>query len=415
MQDSDTTTKPLVESKRKRVRRKPPATKPKPKRPTKIDKDGRERPDFSMFYRKKKRAIPTGPKPKRYVRVWVLKASVIRWLFFGPLAMILFERFLGKVIGLNDVQDAVYQQMGIEIWQLPPEPTEIIGQVPDIINLTATPHATCPSGQHRMMSVDNMQHLLPDNRKIPKFVHQTFNTRCLTENFFRACYKWAFRRYTYRFHDNDALMRVLGTRMPEFPHLSMLLKSECLTPELRMGLWKFVTLWIWGGIVADLNSLPIRFDADTIMNSDEGYFLITPNDPNRLSTTIMAVSPRHPLMYYAVQHSILNILNMVPGRTYEVNELVGEGALEKALTDFRGKKSLRSSQMLTYGTIQGTHERSIRIGGTLGEEEAMVSTLFPDHTLLNQELQKSGRSWATDVTGMSCLAYSNLMKLGKPH
>lgn len=317
---------------------------------------------------------------KRFRQVKVVRPYVIRLIFLVPLCIILLERYLGLVISLDDVSDLYNEQLGIEPWQFPPPTIERIGQVPDIINLTFSPHHRCPDGQQRMMSVHNPQHLGETYRKIPRYVHQTSFSKCLPNQLFRASVRWAFRRYTYRFHDMEAVMRVLNTKFPEFPRLTLLTGSDCLSPPMKVGLWKFLTLWLWGGIYADLNSVPVRFNGTTITNDDDGFFLLQPGNSGNLSSSVMAVSPRHPLMYYAVQHTISNIMRIQPGELYNPQEVFGDGVLQQAYRDFVKRRSRPRTNETFHRevgrVVLGKHDRFIRIAETFGEDEKYIARIF---------------------------------------
>ena len=58
---------------------------------------------------------------------------------------------------------------------------------------------------------------------------------------------------------------------------------------------------------ADIDFLPHKFSLVTISPSDDA-FLVIDSDTNMLSTKLMAVSPRHPIMYYAVQQMLMSML-----------------------------------------------------------------------------------------------------------
>ena len=66
--------------------------------------------------------------------------------------------------------------------------------------------------------------------KIPKLIHQTGKRRCLTRNFDQMTSQWKsrFQGYSYYFHDDDALNRLLDMEFPEFPHLRTILRN-CVT------------------------------------------------------------------------------------------------------------------------------------------------------------------------------------------
>ena len=89
-----------------------------------------------------------------------------------------------------------------------------------------------------------------------------------------------------------------------------------------------------GGLYIDLNQYPTNFNETTIRFSDDGFFLLD-SEAKWLTTKIMAVSPRHPLMYYAVQHSINNLLRIRNDRFVDPHVIIGEENLHRALIDFQ--------------------------------------------------------------------------------
>ncbi len=351
------------------------------------------------------------PGQKRYRRVIVLRPCVIRLVFLVPIAVLAIERYLGFIISLDDVKDVYYDQMGIDPWDLQSTTTktEKISKVGDIANLTYTPPIQCPSGQRRMMSAHNPHLHGLDYRKIPNIIHQMANTRCLTRNFERAAIQWAFRRYSYYFHDRNAVERLVYSDFPEFPQLK-LLNDFCLEPVLSFGLWKYLVLWSHGGIVADLNTFPTQFNATTVSNEDDGFFLLE-EDSDTISTKVMAVSPRHPLMYYAIQHAMSNILHMQPKVVYHSREVVGEGALNQAMTDF-----LRSSTkhrlwkkdkelLIQEGMLEGMYGRTIRIGGRMSRtDQGIVTHIFISSAREQREFGKIGmKSLEQIIAGSNCV------------
>ncbi len=57
------------------------------------------------------------------------------------------------------------------------------------------------------------------DRKIPKIIHMTSKTRCVTDPFVRNINKWRFDDYSYFLHDDEAVNRLLDRVFVEFPLL----------------------------------------------------------------------------------------------------------------------------------------------------------------------------------------------------
>jgi len=346
------------------------------------------------------------PRPKSvHVRTMVVRPCVIRMVFLLPLAIIVLERYLDTVFSLDDVREVYYFQMGID--------TELQIQrihVPrNLANLTHTGLIQCPRDQRRMMMVDNPQFNDLHERKIPSIVHQSSKTRCLTRKFDRASLQWALRKSSYYIHDEDAVKRLVFSEFPEFPQLA-LLSRDCVAESILFGIWKYLVLWTYGGIFADLNSYPSHFNLSTLNADDDGFFLFA-GAREALTTTIMAVSPRHPVMYYAVQRSLSNILRMQPKSFYDPQTVVGDDVLNEAVKDFlylpQTHRAFGKEEKIhvSEGLLNGINARSIRIAGRLSDDGgAIVSPIFITPEGRQRELEKIGmKNWEMPVIGSSCL------------
>jgi hypothetical protein len=322
-----------------------------------------------------------------------------------PLAVLVLERYLDTVFSLDDVIEVYYDQMGID----PELQMQRIHEPRDLANLTYTGRIQCPVGQRRMMMAHNPQFYGLDDRRIPAIVHQASKTRCLTRSFDRASLRWALRKSSYYIHDSIAVKRLVFSEFPEFPQLA-LLSEDCVAESILFGLWRYLVLWTYGGILADLNSYPNHFNLTTLNANDDGFFLL--GDPTQtLSTIIMAVSPRHPVMYYAVQRSLSNILRMQQELAYDPRTVVGNFVLTQAVKDFLRRSGTRNvfrrdeDVRLSEGLLLGIHDRSIRIAGRLSDDDgAIVTPIFISPAGRQKEFDKIGmKDWDKPVIGSSCL------------
>ena len=346
------------------------------------------------------------PRPKTvYRRTVIFRPCVVRMVFFLPLAILVLERYLDTVFSLDDVRDVYYDQMGID----PEFKVQRINEPRDLANLTYTGMIQCPVGQRRMMVAHNPQFSGIDGRRIPAIVHQASKTRCLTRSFDRASLKWSLRKSSYYIHDEHAVKRLITSEFLEFPHLA-LISVDCISESILFGLWTYLVLWTYGGIFADLNSYPNQFNLTTLKDDDDGLFLLG-DTPETLSTIIMAVSPRHPVMYYAVQRSLSNILLMHQNVTYDPSTLVGEFVLNQAVKDFLRASGTHHTFRkdkdigLSEGLFRGVHDRSIRIAGRLSADDgAIVTPIFISPAVRRKEYDKIGmKNWEKPVVGTNCL------------
>jgi len=180
---------------------------------------------------------------------------------------------------------------------------------------------------------------------------------------------------------------------------------------LRIELWKFLNLWVFGGLYVDLGLLPMKFTPTTIKNDDDGLFVID-SDTGLLSTTIMAVSPHHPIIFYAVQHLISNIM-MVESSSSSLpssnnNSMTGSFVLNQAFHTFqqnqqKGQHKVQGDlSFLSPGLFHGAMNRSIRVvaDGLNNEDSklALVMPIFSSQQEKQIEFQKMGIIRAANET-----------------
>lgn len=130
----------------------------------------------------------------------------------------------------------------------------------------------------------------------------------------------------------------------------------------------------------DLDFLPMKFNPTTIDRYDDGFLLIDP-DTQMLSTKLMAVSPRHPIMYYAIHQLLLNILleessSSVVGTTSTIARensteyeggISGSSILTQAFRMFQeGYKVEGGSSNISPGVFQGVVNRTVRVVASSG-------------------------------------------------
>jgi mannosyltransferase OCH1-like enzyme len=150
-------------------------------------------------------------------------------------------------------------------------------------------------------------------RKIPRIIHQTVKSRCVTRDVADAVKVWQGgfdATHSYYIHDDAAVMRLLlqqKEHFPEFPHLSLIADRCLVHGTLKADLWRYLILYLYGGIYADIDAVPAKFHGETsIPASYDSYFVI--EQYHLLSQWFIAVSPKHPLMFYAVQKCLQNLL-----------------------------------------------------------------------------------------------------------
>jgi hypothetical protein len=341
-------------------------------------------------------------------------STIIRVLYIAPLSILLLERLwipleYGNITGYLDVEKTATSRtsklpLPFLDWnwnEFPPleKLTESYNwkiMCPAKTELLADVHVHAP-----VVSQSQSQSL--SERRIPKIIHQTARSRCVTPAFATITNKWKFPGWSYYFHDDDAMNRLL-LRMdfPEFPHLKLILRNCVTNGTLKADLWRYLVLWVYGGVYADFDSAPNDFSADTIDPTDDGWFVV--EQYHILSQWFMAVSPRHPLMYYAIHHSLLNLLEAEDTQQIGAHLKTGPHALHRAFMDFRkdagilvdplgtGKKPVGS------GTFSGTHNRTITVVGVGENENEFVQRLAVDPIVRQKAYRTMGMTHFSKYT-----------------
>ena len=80
--------------------------------------------------------------------------------------------------------------------------------------------------------------LFSGNRKIPRIVHQTARSRCVTKKFYDVAQSWVLGDdWAHYFHSDDAIDRLFQQDWPEFPHLRTVLACIDGKGTLKADLW----------------------------------------------------------------------------------------------------------------------------------------------------------------------------------
>ena len=211
---------------------------------------------------------------------------------------------------------------------------------------------------------------VPSKSRIPRIIHQTSKSRCITKNLSNSVSTWkALDDYAYCFHDDDDIRNFFNSR-----DWSMFFPFKHMLPCIKYGavlsdIWRYLFLWEFGGIYADLDSATNQFNSTTISPDDDAFFIIERD--GLLSQYFMAVSPRHPLMYYAIQRTILALLREFDTGNVNAGYVSGPRALHEAFMHFLWDQGTRMEHeevkphpVDTPGLYMGTDNRTILLVGT---------------------------------------------------
>ncbi|KAI2503791.1 glycosyltransferase [Fragilaria crotonensis] len=172
------------------------------------------------------------------------------------------------------------------------------------------------------------------NHRITLVIHQTFKSRCVTDDVYQLSLAWKALGVPYYFHDDAAIDRlILSHNYKEFPHLQ-LVWEHCITkPVVKTDLWRLLLLYEYGGIYADLDTKPISFQPTVTIRTDDEMYAVA-DLVSRPSFHFMASMPRHPVQFLTLQQALHELLFIPDTGFYCPAVTTGPDALEKALEMF---------------------------------------------------------------------------------
>ena len=194
---------------------------------------------------------------------------------------------------------------------------------------------------------------------------------------------WKLDGWSYYYHDEEAMTRLL--RIPEvdneFPGIRQIVRNclegddDSTAPTTKTFLWQLVVLYMYGGIYVDNYSLTTKKKHNFDNYGDSALFVLDQSTNTRIDHNFMVVPPRHPIMFYAIHHAILDIME-----TSTISS--PDSCIEKALLDFQDhddydaadpQHSITSSfhkETTTVTTLYGTNNHTVTIlGSTVSEKE----------------------------------------------
>ena len=242
-----------------------------------------------------------------------------------------------------------------------------VGTIPlhELVETNPSNTMECGPGSVKIEDFILPQSISHAGRKIPRVVHITSKTRCSTSAIKDHVAKWRFENHTVVYHDDAAVHRLLRKYWPEFPHLQMTM--HCLKSGAAFAdLWRYLVLWEYGGIYSDVDTGPSSlFNASTISPNDDSWFTV--ESLGIISQYFMAASPRHPLMYLSVMHTLFRLFDVSSVRDQYVPYVTGPGALKNAFIDFMGAKGTKLGdhyQRQYQGIYVGMDNRTVTVVGS---------------------------------------------------
>ena len=244
---------------------------------------------------------------------------------------------------------------------------------------------SCPEGL-RYRSNHNM-HLLLDASSwvggIPKIVHQTSKSRCLTPKVYKATEQWQSAQhngwdgYVYILHDDAALQRLFAQEYNDIPFRQELVQHCLTTGTLQADVWRYIVLFRYGGIYADIDAVPNRLVPSQHLQASRNTAavdaLMVVEQYHIASQWFMAMSPQHPLMWYAHHQALQNLLEVSNLGRIRVAHVTGPHALHQAFQRFV-QENPDSDHSITLAPL-GPGQKPVKAGVYRGNSGRTVTIL----------------------------------------
>ena len=257
----------------------------------------------------------------------------------------------------------------------------------------------------------------PVGRNIPRIIHQTSKTRCAAQPYVRLIRRWkAFPNYAYYLHDDDAVERLFAKNWEAFPQLRQIMRCvEC--PTIKADVWRYLVLWEYGGIYADLDSVPSKpfVNGSLITDEMDSFFVI--EYYGLLSQYFIAASPRHPLMFYALQMTLNNLLDADNRHTVDAPFKTGPRLLHEAFSRLLQDSGLNPIRLhrVAAGSWTVANNRSITAIGVREKPDRYIARDAFTIEVKKNVLQEMGMTYyketydanvaSSSVINASCLAH----------
>ncbi|GKY90366.1 hypothetical protein MPSEU_000010600 [Mayamaea pseudoterrestris] len=243
---------------------------------------------------------------------------------------------------------------------------------------------TCPPNLYLIQDKFEIDSKFVYNRTIPRIIHVTGKTRCLSPPFISSLQRH-WRKYSdhiFVFYNDQAVDRLLSKHFPAFPHMQQVL--NCLRGgAAKADLFRAVVLWEYGGIYTDMDNAANAFNASsTITDDDEAFFVI--EGGRFLSQFFMAARPKHPLIYLLIQHTLSRLLTLNEVDLAYAPFVTGPGALKNAFVHYMGSQGPNEPNNARHYTRYHNPDQEGVYYGVIGNSSVTVKGSPGNHSLYIQ-------------------------------
>jgi mannosyltransferase OCH1-like enzyme/predicted GH43/DUF377 family glycosyl hydrolase len=225
--------------------------------------------------------------------------------------------------------------------------------------------------------------------KIPKIIHQSFESRVLPECLSSAVHTWLNLNpdYEYRYYDNGDRRQLIKDYFDD----NVLKAYDMLIPgAYRCDLFRFCAVYIYGGIYADIKNGAV-FPIKNIINSDVDYLLINDTNDDTMYNAFFGAKSKDPIIYKVIITIVKRILNKEygPGNLYPTGPMAMGSVILKEFEFNKhmkvGKYKINNSTVCVYDHHNdGNNGRII-----LDKNDSVLINTRHNTKTLDQEFLKS--------------------------
>eukprot|EP00536_Pseudo-nitzschia_multiseries_P008474 jgi/Psemu1/198195/e_gw1.215.72.1 len=219
----------------------------------------------------------------------------------------------------------------------------------------------CPEGRTLFKDIVLPQNVTHANRKIPKVVHMTAKTRCVTGAIMKNIMKWKLPDHSLYLHDDTAVYKLIdysvNDRYGNELIQNLTRAAMCITNGATLSdFWRYLVLYYHGGIYTDLDNAPgNNYTAELIQPDTDSFFFV--ESIGSMSQFYMASSKHHPILLQFLKtavdslHSATN--NVMVNNPAQIS---GPAAVKIAMIKFRRAVNAESDGYETEGIYEGALE-----------------------------------------------------------
>lgn len=285
------------------------------------------------------------------------------------------------------------------------------------LNTNKNDYYECPKGlikinYDRILSKDITHY----DRRIPKVIHMTSKSRCMIPEYANNVQKWSetFVDHSFYFHDDNAVDAFLRSNEKYHEHYfpGLFDVQRCITNgATKSDIWRYLLLWEFGGIYADIDSKPTaKFHSSyssssingnntmPIQSDDDSFFLVDGStNTGDLSQYFIASSIRHPLIHGTLNNAINNLRSSVNVMINNAALKTGPRALKGSFHGFLHNINITASSIFNPPEYK-TSDRKIKIDQS--DEQINNNNVVRDnHNRVRIEIYSSdNQNWDRSAT-----------------